>query len=209
MPAQMLLKFLFVFSIMGVCWSQNCPPVSTQSPFNMTEYVRAPWYVQMQMPIKYLPLDSFYCVRATYTQTGNYSISVNNYACNGGINIDPYQVFICAIIPDHNDPSKLAVGPCNIPHFLFGPYWVVAAGPSLDNYQWALVSGGQPTIETPYGCKTGVGENGSGLWVLSRTPVAPEDQVDQVLTIAKQAGFDITVLLPVTQEGCTYPPAPQ
>jgi lipocalin len=88
--------------------------------------------------------------------------------------------------------------------FLLGPYWVIAAGPTYDNYEWALVSGGQPTIPTENGCRTGTSTNGSGLWIFSRTQVAPKWQIELVREIAEKNGFDISVLQTVQQEGCTY-----
>lgn len=45
----------------------------------------------------------------------------------------------------NRDRGQLAVGPSFIPTFLFGPYWVVAAGPSapgeddFTGYEWAIV----------------------------------------------------------------------
>jgi hypothetical protein len=35
-----------------------------------------------------------------------------------------------AIIPNPEFPSKLEVGPKFLPHALYGPYWVIAAGSS-------------------------------------------------------------------------------
>lgn len=60
--------------------------------------------------------------------------------------------------------SKLSVGPSFLAglysaglHQTFGPYWVVAAGPSSDgsNYDWAVISGGPPRTNTGAGCAAG------------------------------------------------------
>ena len=40
-----------------------------------------------------------------------------------------------AVIDDLSDPSKLKVGPEFVPEALYGPYWVVFAGPTQDNYE--------------------------------------------------------------------------
>ena len=34
-----------------------------------------------------------------------------------------------AIIFDATEPSKLAVGPIQLPQRFYGPYWIIAAGP--------------------------------------------------------------------------------
>ena len=44
-----------------------CRVVSTADPFNLTAYAVHPWYVQQQQIISYQPLDTLYCVRASYT----------------------------------------------------------------------------------------------------------------------------------------------
>ena len=201
----LVLSLLSLLSLSPLSLAQDCKPVSTQDPFNVTEYTRAQWFIQQQMPISYLPYpEDFYCVSANYTVTSETTVSVYNYLNKNATNGPVKGGCLCAIIPDITVPSKLAVGPCFLPKFLYGPYWVVAAGPSSDNYEWALVSGGQPTVNTGNGCVTGEGENASGLWIFSRTQVAPPQQVELVREIAKHDGFDISVLIPVQQEGCSY-----
>merc|ERR1712176_135192 len=56
-----------------------------------------------------------------------------------------------AVVRDAAVPSKLAVGPPFLPPVLYGPYWVVAAGPYSPNdpewtgtYEWAIITGGEP-----------------------------------------------------------------
>ena len=46
----------------------SCPTVKTvgSQHFNLTEWVRKTWYIQEQQIVDYQPLDSFYCVAATY-----------------------------------------------------------------------------------------------------------------------------------------------
>lgn len=86
------------------------------------------------------------------------------------------------------------------------------AGPSADDslgYDWAIVSGGPPKVETDGGCRTGseflqrFRVNGVGLWLFSRKPVDPANT--QIMRAkAESLGFDLSVLLPVAQEGCEY-----
>jgi hypothetical protein len=45
---------VFVVSFLCVVSAQDCKPVTTQTPFNVTEYTRAQWFIQQQMPISYL-----------------------------------------------------------------------------------------------------------------------------------------------------------
>merc|ERR1711963_169321 len=72
---------------------------------------------------------------------------------------------ICAQVPNDNEPAALRVAPCFLPTFLGGPYWVLDYN---EQEGYALISGGQPTIETDQGCKTGDGTNDSGLWIFTR-----------------------------------------
>lgn len=182
----------------------QCPPPGFNSlqGFNVTAYVGAPWYIQKQMVVRYLPENQFYCVRAQYSQKSDDKIRVENYANVDAVNGPATGGELEASIKDLNDPSKLLVGPTFIPDLFRGDYWVLAVGAT---YDWALVSGGPPTIDAgEAGCRTGTGTNGSGLWILSRTQVAPADQVAMVEDLAKQFGFDTSVLLPVEQAGCQY-----
>merc|ERR1712137_101727 len=182
----------------------ECPPVSVQENFNVEEYVRAPWYIQRQQNVQYLPPNENYCTRANYSLVDSTHVSVFNYANSNQVNGHVNGGYLCAVISNVTEPAKLAVGPCQLSDKFYGPYWVVAAGPSSDHYEWALISGGQPTHQTIHGCTCGTGTNGSGLWVFSRSQVASQDEINQVVSIAQTKGFDITILAPVIQEGCKY-----
>ena len=62
------------------------------------------------------------------------------------------------------------------------------------------------TIESGDGtCKTGSGTNNAGLWLFTREAVATEETVAALRAVAAAKGFDLSVLRPVTQAGCTYP----
>lgn len=85
-------------------------------------------------------------------------------------------------------------------------------GPSEDEdlgYDWAIVSGGPPEFDGDDGCKTGSDllrdfqVNGVGLWLFSRKPVDPTN-TEIMRNKAKELGFDLSVLVPVVQEGCEY-----
>ena len=83
----------------------------------------------------------------------------------------------------------------------------MAAGPSNAHYEWALVSGGQPTHQAAGGCRTGDGVNGAGLWIFSRNATRDEAVVSHLRGVAQAKGFDLSVLKDVQQEGCLYQPA--
>ena len=79
------------------------------------------------------------------------------------------------------------------------------AGPG---YDWAIVSGGQPSVQTVSEegkCKNGDDVNNSGLWLFTREKVADSDTVDDMRAVLEDKGFDVSVLEPVKQEGCEYP----
>ena len=61
--------------------------------FNLTEYVRKSWYIQAQQVESYQPLDSLYCVTATYDLDGatvpffrGTVVTVYNYGNKGAVN---------------------------------------------------------------------------------------------------------------------------
>ena len=75
-------------------------------------------------------------------------------------------------------------------------------------------SGGPPTEQGANGTCTNsrsgtalVG-GGEGLWLFSRDPTPPPDLVAQLRDMAAAKGFDLSVLVPVQQAGCTYAPFP-
>jgi len=189
------------------CALADCPPVQSAQNFNVTSYTGL-WYTQMQMPVIYLPPKDNYCVTANYSLSSPTTVDVYNYANVGEVNGPAKGGPLCAIIPDPSIPSQLRVGLCHLPKATYGPYWVLEAGPDpTKQYQYALLSGGPPTIETSNGCRTGVGVDGSGLWIFTREAI-PSDPtvVPSLLKSASNMGFDTSVLRPVTQEGCLYRP---
>lgn len=91
----------------------------------------------------------------------------------------PREANLCAVVASASEPAKLKVGPCFLPSIFYGDYWVVRASQfgrtgsepdaRTDTYDWAIVSGGQPTIPGTDGCRTGTDVNQSGAW-LQRLP---------------------------------------
>merc|ERR1711990_922618 len=195
---KMLRAILFAVFVIA-CTSalptgDDCKAVTTQPNFNLTKFVTAhKWYVQQQQQIKYLPADERYCVVATYELKDPTHVKAHNYANINHTNgpVDDSDVHVKAlggICGEGTDvPAKLAVGPCDlkiIKSLAYGPYWVVAAGdlscvsddcaqPEGD-YEWAFVSGGQPTHVSGDGCITGTGVNHAGMWIFTKSNVRNE-----------------------------------
>eukprot|EP01043_Picozoa_sp_COSAG02_P015193 COSAG02_NODE_642_length_19038_cov_10.020856_8_plen_251_part_00 len=215
-----------------------CRPVRTMAPFSVKDFVAHRWYVQAQQPIVYLPKDEIYCVTAEYNQTSATSVDVHNYANSDRVNgkVSDSGDTLQAIIPNAEFPSKLEVGPKFLPHFTYGPYWVIAAGGSGPGYDWAVIAGGQPKTAAagPRGCSSneyeafgrcipctanqdgsdcgalcvnGEGVNHSGLWIFSKTPDMDESELMHIIeAYVVGNGFDPSVLLRVNQTGCLYKP---
>lgn len=208
---------------------KKCPPrgFNAVGDFDLDRYISEPWYVQEQMPLRYQPEDQLFCVRARYeyvdAQDKSKGVVVYNYANEKKVNGKPRGTngsgsegsafsALRAFVPDPSQPSKLEVGPNffqqifgrRVAQIFYGPYWVVALDP---DYQWAIISGGAPKIETDGGCVPGRRVfrrlNGKGLWLFSRKPVDPAGTAI-MRAKAQELGFDTSVLLNVEQEGCEY-----
>lgn len=193
----------------------SCKPVTTQANFDLDSFISKPWYIQQQMEISYQPASQLYCVEATYAKKDKpdiwgHSIQVRNYAREADGTVRDTKDFLCAAeqgagLPPSlgsDDPAKLQVGPCflpQIPYLTVGPYWIIAYN---EEEGYALISGGQPTIKTKDGCRTGSGTNGSGLWIFTRERARNEALVQKVRGIAAEQGYDLSVLLDVDQTNC-------
>lgn len=206
---------LFILLLLSEATGQNCPIVNTQTNFNLTEYVRDRWYIQKQQITTYLPLEENYCVTAKYNISDRkilgykgVVLNVYNYANLYKVNgeeANKHNQVLCARVPDETIPSKLLVAPCFLPNAFAGDYWVVAAGPTSDNYEWAIVSGGQPTVQYKDGCTTKTtGSNGAGFWYFSRVPLASLSVIKKLNKIAKSKGYTLSQLHNVTQANCSY-----
>ncbi|KAL7568593.1 hypothetical protein ACA910_022696 [Epithemia clementina (nom. ined.)] len=191
--------------------SADCLAVQVQDNFDLEAYISAPWYVQEQAVVDYLPLENFYCVRAQYEKVGGwlgrtfwgYTVEVSNIAQN--IAGTPFGGDLCAFQENKDEePAKLAVAPCFLPTWFASDYWVVAYEDGDNGY--ALVSGGQPTVDTGNGCITGDDIKKAGLWVFTRAKDRSDDLVQKVREIAVEKGFDVSVLKEVVQniDICNY-----
>uniref|UniRef100_A0A7S1GRJ1 Uncharacterized protein n=1 Tax=Cyclophora tenuis TaxID=216820 RepID=A0A7S1GRJ1_CYCTE len=192
---------------MSYARGEACQEVTTVQDLDLEAYVSKRWYVHQQAVTEYSPLEWNYCTYAEYAirnrQTfWGYRVDVTNYAED--VNGTEFGGPLCAA-QNRRESGKLSVAPCFLPRFIAGPYWIIAYD-EAEGY--ALVSGGQPTISGPNGCRTGDGINNSGLWIFSRSPDRNETLIDQVRGIAEDQGFDLGVLNDVLQVNCTYDEEP-
>ena len=142
-------QILFTYNItLQTLSNTSCPSISPMIHFNTTEYIRSSWYVQQQQVNGYQSNNTLYCVMQTLDATNRtvpfYSgnvLSVYNYANIDRVNGDQQNSMnftLCARQFNQSMPSELLNAPCFLPNYFAGPYWVLAAGPSYDNYSCLL-----------------------------------------------------------------------
>jgi len=210
----------------------SCAPLAVQENFNITEYLRASWFVQKQQKNGYQPPSSLYCVVATYNKTfrgappkvpffSGEVFSVLNDCHDGGKDgpvcnnftspdFKPnFGVPLCGRVPDASQPAKITVAPCLLPNILSGDYWVAAAGPTHDNYQYALIVAGQPSVQKSDGCTTpdtcsNPAEFSCGMWMFTRQPIPDPDVMAMLMDAAKKKNISTQLLIDVNQSGCSY-----
>ena len=123
-----------------------------------------------------------------------------------GPNTNKNNMTLCARAVNATDSSRLAVAPCFLPNILAGPYWVLGIGEAKDGtYEWAVVIGGEPTVQHDDGCTTKEeGTNGAGLWLFTRARVAPKAALAKMHALLESKGVARSRLHPVAQKGCAY-----
>jgi hypothetical protein len=198
--------------------TNNCPSITPMSTLNISEYIRASWYIQEQQITSYQPENTLYCVTQTLNETNNtvplFSgpvIDVYNYG-NVGSAIGPQEnennFTLCAREVNISNHGMLLNGPCFLPNNFAGPYWVIAAGPRSNNYTWAIVSGGPPTVRYQDGnCSTSLhGMNGSGLWLFTRNSYGQDVNylTGMMRDMLRQFGYSVSQLLDVVHRNCSY-----
>jgi len=203
--AHLLVAATIMVAAAGTAVAEDdCKAVKTQTGFNLAAYAAKPWYIQQQMATTYLPATEDYCVSAQYqilpkpTLLG-YSVQVHNIAQEKDGTVHDSGDKICAYSADAQDAAKLAVAPCLLPKVAAGPYWVLEYDESEG---YSLISGGQPTHKGTDGCRTGTGVNDAGLWIFTRQQQRNDELVQKVRELAKNQGFDLSVLNDVNQTSC-------
>lgn len=213
----MVIQVVLIIAILNIFNVNGCSEIELQKfpRVNLTEYIRKTWYIQKQQINGYQPRNSLNCVLATYN-IDTYSkvpffnktvLSVYNYANINGVNglNENNGSILCARVKNDTQPEKLLVAPCFLPNLFGGPYWIVAAGPISNNYEWSIVIGGQPTVKYNDTCTTKeYGINNSGLWLLSRERQLNKTKLDYLYRILRSKNITTSRLLDVNQTGCSY-----
>jgi len=138
-------------------------------------------------------------------------VTVYNYANKDNVNGENQNAgntTLCARASDKDDSSKLSVAPCFLPNFLAGPYWALEIGHNAERpyeYDWAIVIGGEPTVQYDDGCSTTEsGINGAGLWLFTRERVASAELIDKMRSKLTEKGIAVSRLHDVAHAGCLY-----
>ena len=214
--------FLYLLVLLNLSYisafTTTCPEISLQTnpKVNITEYIKSSWYIQQQQVNGYQTIDDLYCVVATYNIDSNSHVPFFNKTTISVYNYGNYQkingksmgtnMVLCAREYNESSPEKLSVAPCFLPNLFAGPYWIVMAGPYSDRYEWAVVSGGQPSVNvTNTTCTTKEsGVNGAGLWIFSRYPVMNSTLLETIRSQLVKKGIAVSKLVDVPQKGCLY-----
>lgn len=198
------------------CQADQCNQISAlgEAEFDLDIFIEKTWYVQKQQVNPYQPEDELFCVTATYNRRENDDlVSVLNANVKGSVTGEANEpTEICS---EQVDAGELRVAPCFLSlifPIVAGPYWVLAVG---DNYEWAIISGGQPeeirdTVDGDVFCTTDTGTsffstNGSGLWLFTRTPVASDETIAAMEAKLTEFKISTDALQVVPQDGCSYP----
>jgi len=205
--------------------TSTCKTVQTLDEFDIVQYASKKWYSHQQRPIQFNSEALFYCITAEYSFLDPDTLGIENgfdiKVFNKGQDVDgnivtsddefaeggiPVPSPLCAgqKVFEGNKDSELTVGFCAIPvsSFVESNYWVLAYN---EEEGAALIAGGQP--DTPNSNGDGLctyGDNFSGLWIFTRSPVRNEALIDKYRNIARDNGIDPSMMLDVVQEGCDY-----
>jgi apolipoprotein D and lipocalin family protein len=126
--------------------------------------------------------------RAEYSALAFGRISVTNTCTrynNANQSFEEVAEGVARVVRGSNN-SKLKVNFTGLPFLRWfgigdGDYWIYALGPvnAEGQYSWSLVG----SSEFEYG------------WILARDPNISDDEIEQILAIAEEKGFDITRFL--------------
>ncbi len=117
-------------------------------------------------------------VTATYRLKENGNVEVLNAGYKYDLNGKRKSAKAFAKIPNPNEPGRLKV-------FFFWPFGADYLILDLDpDYQWAIVGSSSPNF----------------LWILSRTPRLPEEQLQTLIGKAKSMGYKVENLQLVEQK---------
>lgn len=161
-----LLSSAFVASGITLLWSKNDAALGAEPHVDLTRY-QGKWYEIARLPTRF-QRDCASDVTAQYTLRNDGKIEVVN-ACREANGKLKGAKGVARLADKQGPNSKLKVR-----FFLFfsGDYWILDLD---DGYDWALVG----TPDRRY------------LWILSRTPTLAPSICNQLLSKARELGFDV------------------
>lgn len=181
-----ILASLLVTSLLLGCASAQTPvPTTAVDELDVDKYLGT-WFEIAKFPLRFQ--RGCTCTTATYEPEDDGDLAVINRCREDSPAGDLRMVRGRAWRPaPEAAPGKLKVS-------FFWPfssnYWVIKRGaPAEGRYPWAVVSD----------------EEGSTLWILSRTPALDEELYRSLLAELSAEGFDLTKLEETRQEGCWEP----
>jgi apolipoprotein D and lipocalin family protein len=135
------------------------------------------WFEQARLPVPFEG-EECKCVTAEYTiNNENGTVDVLN-TCAGvdGKAIETAKGVARPVENTQNRALRVSFGPAFLGDAIAGDYWIFFVD---DQYETAIV--GSPDFET--------------MWILSREPVLDTDQLQQLIAVAQQKGFDTSKLI--------------
>ncbi|CAF0997621.1 unnamed protein product [Didymodactylos carnosus] len=165
---------LFACLIVGL-FAAECPKFTTQNPFDAAQYGGF-WYEFERSNIIF-EIGSK-CENATYNLNPNGTVGLLNQAINIWNQYVSYTGI--ATVKDPKEPAAFIV------EFTTGDYNVITT-----NYKdYSLV----------YACEEVFGIKADFIWILSRKKTLPDSIVNELKTILKNFGIDISSLRPTVQD---------
>jgi apolipoprotein D and lipocalin family protein len=160
-------SLLLAFSLAALSALADAPPVRTVAAVDLARYA-GKWYEIAAYPM-FFQRQCVGDTTAEYGQRPDGDISVRN-RCRTEDGFDEATARAWAVEGSGNARLKVQ---------FFWPfradYWVIGLD---DGYRWAVV--GNPARKY--------------LWILSRTPQLPADQLDKALASAREQGYDLAPL---------------
>ena len=174
-------RLIFLLPLIAACQSlppDNRPAVQAVDKVDLQRYAGT-WYEIGSFPM-FFQRQCVGDTTANYRLTDSGEVTVTN-RCRTETGFD--QAVGKATVVDGSDNARLKVS-------FFWPfradYWIIGLDP---DYRWAVV--GNP--------------NRKYLWLLSRRPQLPPDQLDAALAAAKAQGYELSSLRYTPQSAASVP----
>ncbi|CAF1097004.1 unnamed protein product [Didymodactylos carnosus] len=175
------MYFIILFvSLFISSFAAECPKFKTQSAFDVTKYGGL-WYEIERSDIIF-ELGSR-CVNATYTLNPNGTVDVFNQEIN--LMGEYTSIHGTATVKDPKVPAAFVV---QFNSGIKGDYNVI----STDYINYSLV----------YACESILGLKVEFIWILSREKTLSDSIINELQTILKNFGADISQLKPTVQKNC-------